>query len=328
MRETLARVRQRHARWQSDTTNRHLYRQQVWRQRRHQLRWELHRHWQERPRLQLRRRWQERPSLDLRDRWQERPRLDLRHHWQERAPHDLFERIYVGRVAAFASVLLLAGVGGYAALRSAGDGETGNPSADGTARAAAEEPSGEPPSKPMPGITYPGVFLSVSVDEGGELEAAERVRSPEPLLELSLVPPPPPGGVRELPQLHDVQITADGEPVADVPDTMEVATTVLLAEPATRIDVRYQVVGAVTREKNTTSRWATLSLRPALGPMLHGSRAVVEVYGARVHDLACIQQRGAARACGIDLGDGWRTRPVPAVSSSVSAVVRLPDAVG
>jgi len=324
MREIRQRIQQRHARWQADATHRRLFRQQVWRQRRQQLRWELHRRWHERPHLDLRRRWEQRPHLDLRRRWEQRPHPELRRRWQERTRRDLFEGIAVGRVAVFASVLLIGGVAGYAAIRSAGDAETGSPSADGTARAAAEQSPGEQTPKPLPGLNRAGVFLSVAVDDSGELEVSERARSAEPLLELSLVPPPPPDGVRGLPQLTDVEVTVDGEPV-EVPSPIEVTTVVELTEPATRIDLRYQIVGAVARQKKPTSRRATLSLRPALGPMLDGSRAVVEVYGTLVRDLSCVEQRRKARACGTDLGDGWRTRPVPATSSSVVAVVRLPE---
>ncbi|HEX6151425.1 hypothetical protein [Nocardioides sp.] len=364
----LQELRLRHARWQTDATNRVLLRQQQRLERRQRLRWDLRRRWEGRPRLQLRRRWEMRPSLDLRGVWQERPRLSLRQRWDLRPRLDLrqrvgaprsdlrqrvgalrsridlsrrwaerprprvelgrrseragFDGLAVGRIAAVTSVILVGSVAGYAAIRSADEG-TGRPTAEDTVRPAADQsPLANGPTQ-APGLTMPGVFLSVAVDDSGALEASERVRASKPLGELSIVPPPAHAG-GPLPQLQDVQVSADGEPVAGVARTIEVTTVVPLSEPATRIELRYRIVGAVDRDRPSMPRQATLSLRPALGPMLERAQAVVEVYGTQVGELLCVGKQKQAQDCSVDLDEGRRTRPIDA-TSTVLAHVRLPE---
>ncbi len=215
-------------------------------------------------------------------------------------------------------VLLLGGVAGH------GGATTGEPSAmgaDGSANRSAEQ-------GPEPGLPRTGIFLSVAINDEGKLQAVERARAVAPLTELSLVPPPPPDGSRGLPQLQDVELFVDGEKV-EVPTPIEVTTVVPLTTPATRIELRYQVVGAAARSKpaarNQPARnRATLSLRPALVPTLEDSRAVIAVQGAKVHSMVCVDRPRKKQRCGEDRGEGWRTRRLPSASATVIALVDLP----
>ncbi|MGH3346713.1 MAG: hypothetical protein ACRDO4_07005 [Nocardioides sp.] len=334
VRRTVLHVRQRHARWQVDATYRSQLRQQRRLERRRRLLWDLRRRWEQRRRLRelweqrprwgLREQWEQRPRWNLREQWEQRPRWNLRQRWEQRSrrePRRRWVRIdgrAVRQVAVVTTILLVGGGAGYATIWTAGDGGFGKPSAEGaTGSAADRSPRGESPRR------MPGVFLSVAVTDGGKLEVAESARTSKPLDELSLLPPPAPDGVRGLPRLEDVQLSADGEPVK-VPTTIEVTTVVVLDRPATLIELRYRVVGATARSKPATPGRATLSLRPALAPTLHNVRAVVAVRGTKVHNLVCVDLRSRAQLCGIKHRDGWRTRRLPIASAAVVALVDLP----
>ncbi len=336
----LQELRERRARRQAQVLNRQLYREQRRVERRQRLRWELERRWSGRPRPDLR-------EWDVRRRWVERPRLvPVQPTAPARPPRDLRYGVAIDRVIAAVVVLLVGGtLAGYAVVRAVDDPEKGPASVDGAVRPAAGGPGGATP-RSMPGVTDPGAFLSVTRDDTGDLIATERVRATEPLAELSIVPPEAPPGSRWLPRLDDVELTVDGDAVA-LPvgvDAIEVATVVPLTEPGSLVELRYRVVGVTTTTepaaakparkkppKTTPARarsaphLSVISLRPALGPMLEDAKAVVEVYGARVHELTCVDRPKRLRDCGVDLGDGWRTQPMPAVKSSVLVVVDRPD---
>ena len=326
--QIMRQARQRYPRWQANATYRRLLREQVWWQRRQRLRSEVSRHWTERPRLEPGRLWDERPRIELRQHWDERPRLELRRHWTERPRLELHRHWTerprlswhpgrgVRRVAVVTMVLLLGGVAGH------GGATTGQPSAMGADRSA-NRSAGE--QRPAPGLPRLGIFLSVAINDQGKVQAVERARTRTPLTELSLLPPPP-AGSRGLPKLQRVQVFADGEPVS-VPTTIEVTTVVPLTKPATRIELRYQVVGATARSKPTARGRATLSLRPALVPTLKRSSAVIAVQGAKVHALVCVDRPRKHQLCGVDLGQRWRTRRLPSASATVIALVDLPDRV-
>ena len=319
MASLLQQLREGRARRQVEVLNRQLYREQRRLERRQRLRWELERRWSGRPRPDVR-------EWDVRRRWVERPRPTSQQPAAPapaRPPRDLRYGVAVGRVVAAVLVLLVGGtLAGYAVVRAVDDPETGTASVEGAVRPAAGPSDGA-----MPGITDPGVFLSVTRDDAGDLVATERVRATEPLGELSIVPPPALPDSRWLPRLDDVELTVDGEPVAlpDEVDTIEVTTVVPLTEPGSLVELRYRVVGVTTpadqARKQAGRQLSVISLRPALGPMLGDMKAAVEVYGARVHELTCVDRWKRRRDCGVDLDDGWRTRPMPATKSAVLVVV-------
>ena len=326
--QILRQARQRHPRWQPDATYRRLLREQVWWQRRQRLRWEVRRLVTERPRPDFRslvterprpdfrRLRPERPRLDVRRLRPERPRLDLRRRWSERPRLSARAGRAVRRVAVVTLVVLLGGVAGH------GGATTGQPSAMGADRSAAAPSEGE--QRPKPGVTGPGIFLSVAVDDFGQLTAVEQARTDTPLTELSLVPPPPPAGSRRLPQLQNVQLFADGEPVS-VPTTIEVTTLVALTGPATRIELRYKVVGAAARSKPAERGRATLSLRPALVPTSMTRAPSSRSRAPRSTTWRASTWLGRSSSAVSTAEHGWRTRRLPSASSAVVALVNLPD---
>jgi hypothetical protein len=227
------------------------------------------------------------------------------------------------RVVLVASAVLLTGVAGYAAVRTAGDPGDGSPSADGTARPADHSPEEQRPGR-APGLPRRGILLSAAVDDVGNLEVVEQARTGEAILELSLAPPPARADSDPTPRLEDVQLSADGEPV-QVPGTIEEATQVTLVWPATRIELRYTVVGATARSAPATPGRATVSLRPALSSTFGDLWVVVEVHGAEVHNLVCVDRPPEEQLCGADHGNGWLTQRLPVDSSAVVALVDLPE---
>lgn len=253
--------------------------------------------------------------------WEQRRR---RLRWELRRQRHQFDGHSARLVVLVASVLLLTGVAGYAAIRPGGDTGNGTPSAEGTARTAADQSPSDKRPRRVPGRTMPGIYLLVAFTDVGQLEVAERARTGTQFEELSLAPPPAPAGSDGTPRLVDVQVSADGQPVP-VPGTIEVATKVTLAVPATSIELRYRVVGAAARSEPAPPGRATLSLRPALASTFRDGRVVVDVRGTDVHNLVCVDLRAPAQLCGVDRGDGWRTRRLPVASSAVIALVDLPD---
>jgi len=224
------------------------------------------------------------------------------------------------RLAGAVALLLFSGAGGYAVLRSLGDVAIRGPAADGTARPAADH-SGS--GARVPGLTRPGIFVSVGVTDAGGLEVSETARTGKSVVELSITPPPALEGATRLPRLEDVRVTADGRPV-EMPDTVEVTTVVNLVQPATLIELRYRVVGASARGKPAGPGRATLSLRPALATTLGDSRTMIEVHGTKVHTLACVDLPPKRQRCGVNRNGGWRTPRLDTGSSAVVALVDLP----
>jgi hypothetical protein len=102
-------------------------------------------------------------------------------------------------------------------------------------------------------------------------------------------------------------------------------TVVPLTSPATRIELRYQIVGATARSKPAARGRATLSLRPALVPTLENSPAVIAVQGAKIHNLVCVDRPPKKQLCGVDRRKGWRTRRLPSAAATVIALVDLRD---
>lgn len=252
--------------------------------------------------------------------WQQRRQ---RLQSEVRRERDKFDRRSGRPVVLVASAVLLTGVAGYAAVRSAGGPGDGPPSTEGTAQPADHSPE-EQRSGRGPGLARVGIHLSAAVDDVGNLEVVEQARAAEPILELSLAPPPAQAGSDATPRLEDVQLFVDGEPV-QVPATIEEATEIALARPATWIELRYLVVGATDRSAPAPTGRATVSLKPALSSTFGDLRAVVEVTGTEVHNLVCVDRPPEEQLCGVDHGDGWRTQRLPADSSAVIALVDLPD---
>lgn len=353
-------LRRRWARWRADAHYRRLFRQQLWERRRARLRWEVRRaRVEQRGRWHHRSVLLSRQATNLRDLGSDvgttvhdhvaagsrrvAPRLTSAGgrlsavgrtlataagrlarglaRASRRLSATVSSRRPSRRLVVTTAVVLLAGVAGYAVIRSVGDLGDLVPNADGTARPAADH-SGD--RARMPGLTRPGIFVSVGVTEAGRLEVSERARTGQAVDELSITPPPALDGAKRLPQLEDVRVTADGQPV-EVPDTVEVTTVVLLDRPATVIELRYRVVGASVRSKPATPGRATLSLRPALATTLGDSRAVIEVHGTKVHTLVCVDLPLKRQLCGIHRNGGWRTQRLDTASSAVVALVDLPD---
>jgi hypothetical protein len=354
-------LRRRWGLWRADAHYRRLFRQQRWQQRRARLRWELRRaRAEQRGRWQRRSLLLSRQASNLRDLGSDvatsvrdrasagsgrvAPKVAGARGRLSRAGHALAStaaRLGRGlgsaagrsartlltrtphpprRLVLTTALVLIGGVAGYAVISSVGDRGDGGPSADGTARPSAKH-SNE--GARVPGLTRPGIFLSVAVADVGALEVTEEARTGQPVTELSITPPPALEGSDRLPHLEDVQVTADGRSVT-VPEIVEVTTVVVLDRPAKVIELHYRVVGASARSKPATPGRARLTLRPALATTLDDSRAVIEVHGTRVRALLCVELPAKQQLCGTARDGGWRTQRLDTASSAVVALVDLP----
>ncbi len=179
-----------------------------------------------------------------------------------------------------------------------------------------------------PGLTRPGIHLAVHPQESGDLEVVERVVLPEPTTVLPLSTPPSPRDAdgRE-PRLVHLRVSADDSPIALAGSTVvEQERNLSLPRPATVIELHYRVENADERSVGAPADRATLAIRPAASGALDSQPAVVQVRGAVVHRLVCLEERQERRRCGVDAAGGWHTQPVTASRSSVLALVDLPSA--
>ena len=178
-----------------------------------------------------------------------------------------------------------------------------------------------------PGLTRPGIQLSVRPDHLGDLHVVERIIAPTPVSVLPLSAPPAlPGGAGPSARIVDLQASADGtavtvadpEPVGGPPDLD-------LARPATEIELRYRVVDSARRSPSAPPGRVALSLRPAAFEVLPAAPTVVRVRKAVVHTLVCLDVPRERQLCGVDDPAGWHTGPVRGATSHVLALVDLPE---
>ena len=177
-----------------------------------------------------------------------------------------------------------------------------------------------------PGLSRPGIHLSVSPTRSGELAVVERIITPRPISVLPLAAPPRvPRGDGPDARLTDLVVAAD-DVVVPVGGSGEVGQEreLSLPRPATTFELRYRVVDAVERSASAPPERVTLSLRPAASGALETSPAVVQVRGVAVHALVCLDAPPEQQLCGVDDRGGWHTEPVTAATSSVLALVDLP----
>jgi len=179
-----------------------------------------------------------------------------------------------------------------------------------------------------PGLTRPGIHLRVSPEDTGDVEVVERIIAPVPIRVLPLAAPPAaPGDDGPAARLVDLHVAADDVvvPVADPGEGGE-QRQVILPGPTTTLELRYRVVDADERSATAPPGRATLSLRPAASGAFASSPTVVQVRGAVVHTLVCIDAPRERQLCGVDDRAGWHTEPVSAATSNVLALVDLPPA--
>ncbi|WP_432476775.1 hypothetical protein [Nocardioides sp. GXQ0305] len=178
-----------------------------------------------------------------------------------------------------------------------------------------------------PGLSRPGIHLSVSPLGSGDLEVVERVLLPEPITVLPLSAPPGPPEAFGLPRLVDLSVSADDQDLA-IAGSTEIGKEreLSLPRPATTIELRYRVENADAQSVTAPDGRATLAIRPAASAALDSQPAVVQVRGAVVHTLVCVDEPRERQLCGVPDGDGWHTEPVTADRSSVVALVDLPPA--
>lgn len=199
-----------------------------------------------------------------------------------------------------------------------------DPDADRAATTAGRAATGAVGRQAGPGRDRPGVHLTATADDDGDLRVVEQVVSPEPLRAVRVAPPPAPAGSTTSPQLSGLRLTADGERVPFAAGTIGGGgVSVRLPGGATRVELTYRVTGAGFHSEAAPAGRTTFSLRPATARTAAGLRVVTEVRADGVLGVVCTEVPRERRLCGIDGERGWRTRPVPASQSAVVALVDL-----
>ncbi len=204
------------------------------------------------------------------------------------------------------------------------------------ATATATTPEGQPTSRAAatpgriatgPGADQPGIRFLATPGTDGEVEVVEQILLPTPSTQLRFGPAATAGisGLQDLqPVLHQIQATADGQVVA-VPsaDAIDRPVDVTLAQPATAIALRYRLGGAVHRSQPAPPGRALIALASAMTQPA-GPPVVVEVSGARVHNMQCPLLPVNQQLCGREDGQSWATPPVPSGQAVVLVQVDLP----
>ena len=106
-------------------------------------------------------------------------------------------------------------------------------------------------------------------------------------------------------------------------DAIDRPVDVTLQQPATAIALRYRLGGAVQRSQPAPPGRALIALAPAMTVPV-GRLVVVEVSGARVHNLQCPLLPVNQQLCGREDAQGWATPPVPSGQALVLVQVDLP----
>ena len=131
------------------------------------------------------------------------------------------------------------------------------------------------------------------------------------------------------PRLLGVRVSADGLPVERIEVVADAEGLVVpLPTSATRLELTYEVVGAESRRPAAPATRVTLSLQPATRLTFDALPVVTALDTAVVLTVVCPDAPPKRRPCGIDRGDTWRTRRMPASQSAVVALVDLGPASG
>ena len=188
---------------------------------------------------------------------------------------------------------------------------TSSPSAVVTTPTTEARPSEDPTISPDAG---PGaeaaVLVTATPDPSGILQVVERVRPPDPVSQLVLQHPPALSEGGDTPRVLGLTLYADGSPVA-VPATPRRDYLVVLPSPASSIVLRYRLAGVVAVDPEAPEGRALVQLRPLTSSSMATSTAVVEITGVRVRNLVCPDRPVAERLCARQVGDVWRTAPLP-----------------
>jgi hypothetical protein len=156
------------------------------------------------------------------------------------------------------------------------------------------------PSAPSgPGITEPGVHLSVAPLRDGSLDVSERVILPSVLTRLPLRPPDVAAAGQSFRRAHpvatSVQLTVDGQPVPVDGGTVARQLVVVVGRPASVLELRYVLGGSTMRSAPSTAGRALAAIAPLVP--VGNAPVVVTTTGKAVINLSCPQLAGHARSC-------------------------------
>lgn len=188
-------------------------------------------------------------------------------------------------------------------------------------------PATSPVASTGPGLTETGVHLSVTPSADGTLEVYEQVVLGGVITRLELRPPDlrpaGPDFTASRPAATAVQVSIGGQPVSIGSGTVSTRRSVDLAQPASRLELRYVLTGVTVRSVPSTTGRALAALAPLT--TTGTTPVVVTTTGGAVLNLTCPQLTGDAQACADGVAGAMSLRdPLPAVRDVVVLQLDLP----
>lgn len=191
-----------------------------------------------------------------------------------------------------------------------------------TLSASAAGPSGSPQS-PAASATRPaGIETRVNIGSERVMTVSQRVSLDRPAAQLTLIVPKRTttvsGGLFR-PRIKGLRITMGKSASLNVRRRIEPGDVLTLAlpHPARRFTVAYDATGAVRRSQPSSAHRALAVVSLMTIKLGEDVENTIDITGAAVTNIGCIEPSGTAVVCGSATPDGWTVTQNPAQQETV-----------
>lgn len=173
-----------------------------------------------------------------------------------------------------------------------------------------------------PGLTEPGLRMSVTTTTAGTLQVSEHVLFRSAIGRIELAPPDLTGAGDEFsaafPYATHLRLTAGGQPVALSFNTLTAPRAIILGIPIDTYELRYVLMGSSVRSVPSKAGRALAALGPLSQSLPPPSPVVLVTRGTTVRNLSCPLLSGNAVACSDGVRGAMGVRePLPQRSALV-----------
>ena len=180
-----------------------------------------------------------------------------------------------------------------------------------------------------PGTTEPGILLIAGPISDGTFDVSEVAFFPDPVFEVTLRPPKISalgGSFRTSKAVAEqVQVSAGDQPVVVPRGRVSRATTLAFADPAERVELRYQLTGVTKRTQPSRANRALAAIGPLIASAPADLPVAIMVTGRSVRNLSCPYVRLSKRACSTGRSPRLRVdRSLPARDATIQVQFDLP----
>ncbi len=181
--------------------------------------------------------------------------------------------------------------------------------------------SGRPVSGVLPGVDLPGVSMSVSPRQSGDLDVQQTVWLNAPITEVQVAPPDLSSAgasfATQTPSIVGLTLSAEGRPIPLQSTEVTEARSIPLAAPASTFVVSYTLKRSVVRSRPSVAGRALGAIRPlqlTADPQLN---VMVDIPGRSVLSVVCPELGTAGVAnCAGPTDSGYRlSNPIPLSTS-------------